>query len=445
MRRTTVIVAVIVAGLAIAGGASVALAGPVAVALLIGLSIAAGAFVQLRITLLAILPAMVLLPELPLAVPLRVEDLLMAPLTAAWLARLAITRSPWPRTPLDWPILAVVVVELAALLWGAYRGTAGLSFELYSAAFFLLKTIEVAFLYFITVDTVRTARDLRIFTAVFVASATALGVWGVIESGSRGGDVAITGPAGHGGYSLLGLTYVVLLAVLVSLSLTRREGRVKAMMVAAALPVFYSLLYTFSRQSYVGAAAALAALLWFRRRVLLVPAMLAMLALPFVVPQAVEERATSIVTNAPDPATGSRPYGTRMRALRARLPEVLEQRPLLGFGPAALPPGFLDNQYLLVLYYTGLIGLAAFLWLLVAAGLTAYRAYAATTGTGRGLALAWMAATLGLALAGLAGSPFVAVRVRQIYWFLAALAVAALKLGHGRSGAVAEVAAGVEP
>ncbi len=110
----------------------------------------------------------------------------------------------------------------------------------------------------------------------------------------------------------------------------------------------------------------------------------------------------------------------------------MARHPLLGFGPAALPPGFLDNQYLLTLYYTGLIGLATFLWLLLAAMRTSYRSYHELTGDAKGLALAWLAATIGLAIAGLAGSPFVAVRVRQVYWFLAALAVAAVKVARTR-------------
>jgi hypothetical protein len=200
----------------------------------------------------------------------------------------------------------------------------------------------------------------------------------------------------------------------------------------AAAPVIYSLLFTFSRQSYVGAAAAITAMIWVRSRRLIIPALVLALSLPLVVPEVVQERAESIVTNAPDPLTGTQPYATRVQALRDRLPQVLYRSPLVGFGLAALPPGFLDNQYLLTVYYTGLIGLAVFLWLLWSALRAAYSAYGSLSGGSRGLALAWLAATVGLALAGLAGSPFVAVRVRQVYWFLAALAVAATHLASAR-------------
>jgi len=431
VKRETAILAVAAAVLALAAGLTVGRLGVVGLVALVGLGLAAAAFIDLRVTLLAIVPAMVLLPELPLALPVRTEDLLLAPLAAAWLARLALGLESLPRTPLNRPLFAIIVVELAAVLWGAYRGTAGISTELYSATFFFLKTVEVTLMYFIVISAIRSERDLRLFTYVFCAAGAALGVWGILERSAGPGE-AITGPAGHGGYSLLGLTFVVLLAVLASLFMTERSRLTRMLLALAAAPVAYSLLFTFSRQSYVGAAAALTAMVWVRRRRLIVPALLLALALPLVVPAVVQERAESIVTNAPDPLTGTQPYATRVNALRERLPEVLYRSPLIGLGLAALPPGFLDNQYLLTVYYTGIIGLAVFLWLLWSALRVSYSAYGALAGGSRGLALAWLAATVGLAVAGMAGSPFVAVRVRQVYWFLAALVVAALLVAERR-------------
>jgi hypothetical protein len=431
VKRATIIVAVAGTAFALLAGLAAQRMGVVAVAGVIGLGLAAAAFIDLRITLLAIVPAMVMLPELPLALPVRTEDLLIAPLAAAWLTRLALGYESLPKTRLNWPLFAIVIVELAAVLWGVYRGTAGIAAELYSATFFFLKTLEVTLMYFIVISAIRSERDLRLFTYVFCAAGAALGVWGIFERGAGAGE-PITGPAGHGGYSLLGLTFVVLLAVLASLYLTQRSRLPRLLLALAAAPVAYSLLFTFSRQSYVGGAAAIAAIVWVRRRRLIVLALLLALALPLVVPEVVQERAESIVTNAPDPLTGTRPYATRVNVLRQRLPEVLSQSPLIGLGLAALPPGFLDNQYLLVLYYTGLIGLAVFLWLLWTAARTSFDAVRSLKGGSRGLALAWFAATLGLAVAGLAGSPFVAVRVRQVYWFLAALAVAAVRTASDR-------------
>lgn len=426
--QTSTVFVIVALALALALGLAVGQVGVLAVVALVGLAIAAGAFVDLRITLLAIVPAMVLLPELPLSVPVRTEDVLMMPLAGAWLARLALGYERWPSTPLNAPLFSLIVVELAAMLWGAFRGTAGFSVQLYSSGFFFLKTVEVTLLYFIVVSTIRTKQDVRLFATVFCAAAAALGVWGMVESSVRGVGQAIVGPTGHGGYSLLGLTFVVLLATLASLFLTQRSRPVRALLVLAALPVAYSLVFTLSRQSYVGAVAAAAVLVWVSDRRLIIPAVALGLALPLLVPDIVQERALSIVAAVPDPISGVSAYATRLHALQLRIPEVIGGSLLFGFGPASLPPGFLDNQYLLTFYYTGFIGLGVFLWLLWRAATTAYRSFRDLQGGLKGLGLAWFSATIGLTLAGLAGSPFVAVRVREVYWFLAAMAVAATLL-----------------
>jgi len=445
VKRASTIIAISGAALALAVGLAVGRLGGVAVVALLGLGIAGAAFAELRVTLLAIVPAMVLLPELPLAVPLRTEDLLMAPLVAAWLARLALGRERWPATPMNAPIFAIAAIELAALLWGAIRGTAGLTPELYSASFFFLKTVEVAFLYFIVVSALRQRRDVWLFAAVLCVAFTALGLWGVIEHQTGPAGEPITGPAGLRGYSLLGLTLVVALAFIGSLILTVRANRARLALSLAALPVGAALLFTLSRQSYVGAAAAVVTLVWVRNRKLIIPVLILAVALPRMVPDVVQRRAASIVAAAPDPVTGITPYATRVHALQRRLPEVIGGSPLLGFGPAALPPGFLDNQYLLTLYYTGIIGVIAFIWLLWRAFRTAQRGYRALDGPPRGLALAWLAATVGLAVAGLAGSPFVAVRARQVYWFVAALAVAAYQVYRATADETGERRVATEP
>lgn len=64
----------------------------------------------------------------------------------------------------------------------------------------------------------------------------------------------------------------------------------------------------------------------------------------------------------------------RFRNWGDRIPEVLTQRPLLGFGQMAIPPGGLDNEYFQRLYYTGLLGLGAYLYLLLTATRTAFSA-----------------------------------------------------------------------
>ncbi|MFG1690926.1 O-antigen ligase family protein [Gemmatimonadota bacterium] len=417
-----VLIGALVIGYGIGGGSYVI---PAMVA---GLIFGLGTFIDLRIPLYGIVPAMVLLPELPLALPIRTEDLLMVPLASAWLARVAIGRAHVPRTPLNGPIFALLAVEFTATIWGALMGETDLAVQLYGGTFFFLKTVEVTLFFLLTISIIRDYKDLRRLVFLFVMAGGALGIWGIVQRGSVREGQAIYGPAGEMGYSLLGLTFVVLMAAGLGLLLTYKSMRGRQLLLLCVAPIMVALPFTLSRQSYVGAAAALFTLIWIRDRRLLIPAIAVAAMLPFIAPDVVQERAASIVTREANPLTGASPYATRIHSLLRRGPEVLRRSPLLGFGLASLPPGFLDNQYLLTVYYTGLIGLAIFLWVLVRAGRVAYGIYRGMPDSYRGLALGWLAATIGLALAGLAGNPFTAIRARQAYWFLAAVSLAAARL-----------------
>jgi hypothetical protein len=128
-------------------------------------------------------------------------------------------------------------------------------------------------------------------------------------------------------------------------------------------------------------------------------------------------------------------YGTRFRAWIKHLPTVMHTNPVTGLGLAALPPGDLDSQYLASIYYTGFVGLGVFLlllWQSARAGWALHRHEKAHPHL-RAVGLALAAATIGLAVSGLGGVPFVAIRAREMYWFLAAVAMAAHREIENRS------------
>jgi hypothetical protein len=141
-----------------------------------------------------------------------------------------------------------------------------------------------------------------------------------------------------------------------------------------------------------------------------------------------------------DPITGGEmgvaSYRTRMNAWRYRFPEMWHANPVTGRGLASLPPGFLDNQYLVVLYYTGLVGLGVFLWLLGSFWGQAWRLYETDSRPlGRVLGLASLGTVIGFGVTGLGGSPFVAVRAREMFWMLmACMAAYSVRLGRGAYG-----------
>ncbi len=82
-----------------------------------GLAVLAGgvgvlAVFSRRAVLYLILPAIALTPEIPiLGVPIRIEDFLMVPLVAGWLAHLCVFKNR-QRTPLDRLLVAYIIVAV---------------------------------------------------------------------------------------------------------------------------------------------------------------------------------------------------------------------------------------------------------------------------------------------------------------------------------------------
>ena len=400
------------------------------------LVVVAAAFFEPRLPLLLIVPAMALSPELDIAgLPLRIEDLILAPLAFGWLLRLLARRTTWPRTPLTRPILTVLAVDLVATLLGVLAGTTTLALTNYSGLIFWLKEVEVFLLFFIAVDTLRTVVEIRLWAYVLAFSGTALALQGMVTH-LLGDATRIVDPKGGSSYSLIALSLLVVLCLALALLLVVR-GRVRRLLLMLTLaPIGYTLAFTFSRQAYIGVGAALLVLAYLERRKMVPLIALVVLAACLLAPQPIADRAATLLQPVEEGLSSgvfsteilqTTIYGTRFRAWQNRLPEVLSQNPITGLGAAALAPGNLDSQYLAQIYYYGLLGLGVFLWLLWRTGRVGWQLYRRKTveREPRGLGLALLAATLGLAIAGMGGMPFIAVRSRELFWFLAALAVAA--------------------
>src|SRR2546427_11062420 len=130
------------------------------------------------------------------------------------------------------------------------------------------------------------------------------------------------------------------------------------------------------------------------------------------------------------------PYTTLFRSLISmqRAFSAWTRRPVLGYGVTGA--GFMDVQYARTLVETGIIGLAVFLWLtwsVLKASLASFRVL--QDPEERGLALGFLAGTVGLPVDAVGANTFIIVRIMEPFWFLAAVVVTLPGLAATRASA----------
>jgi len=237
---------------------------------------------------------------------------------------------------------------------------------------------------------------------------------------------------GHNDYAI----YMVFVAILlVGVLLESRSLALSAGCLAALAVVAYSIVFSFSRGSYISLAVALAAFLFMpfsRKR----KALMAALLVGFVVfvlvlaPADVVYRARSIISTLSGKFV-TLSFSQRLGMWRLALADFLDS-PILGKGIWSY--SLRDNFYLKILGEAGALGLAAFLGLLYAILRQEWRALRLRTPDAitRGVTLGMLPATVGCLVVGnMSGDFFLSHRFMGTFWI-----VLALTLGRslGREG-----------
>ncbi|HZN53407.1 MAG TPA: O-antigen ligase family protein [Methylomirabilota bacterium] len=397
-------------------------------------------FVKTEIGLYLVIFSMLLSPQFGASggtiaesrrIVVRSEDVLLLVVALSWLAKTAVNKELGiaVKTPLNRPILAYVAATAIATLIGYLTGTvAGVG-----GFFYVLKYVEYFVVYYMVVNNLVDRRQAwRFVTAAFV-TAVIVSLIGMtqIPSGQRvsapfeGRDGE---PNTFGGYLLL------LMMVAGGIALETLRLRTRAIYLGLLGLMSIPFMFTLSRTSYVGLlpAAAVMAVLSSRRRVmigallaLLVASPLALALLPDTVAKRVRytfepERGQPTVRVGAvglDPSTSARLISVKQAI------DGWTHRPIFGYGVTGF--AFMDQQFARTLVETGLVGFAAFLvliWALLKAGVASFRALEVPED--RGLALGFVAGTVGLLGHAIGANTFIIVRVMEPFWFFAAIVVA---------------------
>jgi O-antigen ligase len=400
----------------------------------------AAVVVRAEAGLIIVIASMLLSPEIALgaagrggidasrSVVLRTEDLVLMLVGFAWLARMAIHKDLGAvrRTRLNGAIASYVACCLLSTLLGIEAAR----LHPLVALCFVLKYVEYFFIFFITVNYVRTPRQLeRLLAALLLTAAViTLYAWWQIPSGVRP-SAPFEGATGEP--NTLGGYLVLIFCVSCALALESPDGRVRLACGLLSAAIVPPLLATLSRSSWLAFLASLSALviLLQRRTRLLGAAAAGVTLLLLLMPGRIEERVESTFTSAASESlhVGRVHLDTSSSARIASWSAALQgwkQHPVLGWGITGY--GFLDAQYFRVLVEIGLVGFVSFA-LLILACLRSFRQARATLQSplARALAAGMLAGLAGMLVHSIGTNTFLLIRIMEPFWMLTGLLIAA--------------------
>src|SRR5437899_9478029 len=381
-------------------------------------------------------------------VTVRTEDFVLLVIGLSWLAKTAVNKelNLIARTPLNWPILTYIAVNLAATMLGYMTGT----ISSWSGYFYVLKYVEYFVIYYMAVNNLRDREHAwRLIGAAFITAAI-VSVIGLaqVPSGERVSapfEGEIGEPNTFGGYLLFMMAIAAGIAF--ETENLRRRAQCLILLGVMAVPFFFTL----SRASYLGLIPAffVIASLTTRRRFAVGLILLGLVTSPvliFVAPKSVKDRVTYTFKDekgsdtvrlrkvAFDPSTSA-----RLISFKSAL-DGFARRPIFGWGVTGF--GFMDPQYARVLAETGLVGLAAFLWLMWAVGRHALDVYATRDDPEeRGLVLGFLAGFAGLLVHAFGSNTFIIVRIMEPFWLITGIVMMIPALEAKERAAAAAAAA----
>ena len=394
-------------------------------------------FVKTEAGLYLVLFSMLLSPEFGAGgtlaegrtVIIRLEDLLLIAISCSWFAKMAVNKEMGlvVKTPLNrWILFYIVTQALATLLGyatGAVKTAAGF--------LYVFKYVEYFVVYYMTVNYLRDREQAwRLVATAFVTAALVSVVGAAQIPGGARVTAPFEGEAGEpntlGGYLIL----MMALAAALALETQRLRTRLWSLGLLALMAVPFA--YTLSRASYVGAMGMLGTLVLLssRRKVMLGVLVLALVSAPWLVPTLLPRAVTRRVLYTFEPERGQATVrlgqlafdpstSQRLVSMQQAL-EWWTRRPVFGYGITGYR--FLDSQFVRTLVETGIFGFAAFLGLLVAllrGGLQAFRTL--RDPDDRGIALGFLAGTVGLLIHAIGSNTFIIVRIMEPFWFFAGI------------------------
>lgn len=390
-------------------------------------------FINTDAALIVLIFSMLLSPEFKIAevparaVVVRIDDILLLVVFSSWLAKTAINKELGllKHTPLNPLILAYILVCIISTGIGISTGHV----QPLKSFFYILKYVEYFMLFFLVTNNIRDKKQIKAFIVVFLITCAIICAYVATQIGVLYRVTApFEGEAGEA--NTLGGYLVLLFAVCMGLFLYSPSPRWRFSSIALACFIIPPFLFTLSRGSYLAFIFMYLTfiILTRKKRILLISMLvLAVVALPIILPTRVTNRITETFV----PGRVYKPLGAHITldasaAARVeaweRIFEKWKKRPFLGYGVTGV--GLVDTQYPRVLGEVGIIGFLVFIWLIIAIFSHGFYAFNNIEDDwARGLTLGFLAGFIGLLIHSFSANTFIIVRIMEPFWFLTAIVI----------------------
>jgi O-antigen ligase len=413
------------------------------ISLVLGLSFFIAAFMNTELGLYLLIFSMLLSPEISVGggggevaqrggVSVRLDDFLLLVIGLSWFAKTAINKELglFLKTPLNKPIFFYLIICLISTAMGVMGGRV----DAKVGFFYVLKYFEYFIVYFMMVNHLENRDQVNRFLICLFITCFVVAIYGMIQI-PLDGRVSAPFEGEQGEPNTLGGYLLFVGALAAGLFPKIEDPKAKLFTGLLIFTIIPPLLYTYSRSTYVSILpAALYLMIRSTRPQILIGIFLALLvASPFLLPKTVMERIKHTVGQAE--RMGQVQVGDiRLdTSISARLNSVEKvaigfiQQPVLGHGVTGF--SFLDAQYFRVLVETGLIGLLAFIYLIISIFKLAIRtSRQLVTPYYKGLVFGFIAGFIGLLVHAVGANTFIIVRIMEPFWFTAAIVFALPKI-----------------
>ena len=401
----------------------------------IGCAIFTLSFINAEWSLYILIFSMLLSPEINIGettgaslqrgITLRFEDFLLVVIGFSWFTRNAVNKELglFLKTPLNKAILFYVLACLISTAFGVIDGRVGAK----TGSLFVLKYIEYFIVYFMVVNHVKNADQIKRFVFCLLLTCFITGIIGILQI--PGGERVSAPFEGKGGEPNTFGGYLLFLgAIAAGLLLEAESSRSKQFFLFLILAIIPSFLFTQSRASYLGLIVTCFVIGVLTRHRIIITGFLtiALLLSPLFLPQEVKDRIIFTFTQTEEAgqiSIGEIHLDTSTSARIASLKQIMDdwpKKPIIGYGITGYE--FLDSQYPKVLIETGILGLIAFFYLLYSIfKLAVCHMKQVKTPYFRGLTIGFFAGYIGLLFHALGANTFIIVRIMEPFWFLAGI------------------------